>query len=465
MNQLIENCYKNKYNIDLKKIHIEASKLSPTQNKPTIYDSNFHREKLALLDGISSHFELIYYNDLIFLLGDKSCYPCGKIVEGAYGINWVPIYIVPTGSPIKVFQDIYNSCCIYEPRYINQCLKSLPSEYFENYIQDYIGSFGGNEWFDKNHLRFLICFYFTSVPIEKIFKELRYRELLNPVEIALGSIIFDFSISSEEFLNYLNYGKGIPFQDHSYLEYFRTRFSLTGSTNQLISAENMEIFIRCMKLSDIEKFFEIDYLIDVLKLDNSYPELMSDVLDIAISERYSDSNAPKWSYQRDKVKEKLEQKLSAVNITELVVKEFYRRLKANIRSIENQVRKNSGYREVGTVYNEILIFKYFKENFKDQDILYQYKPAWLGRQIFDVYFKSLNIAIEYNGKQHYQPIEFFGGDKGFENLVRLDLLKRKKCLENDCILFEIKYDEDISHSLLDIKNEIEYYISKGERII
>jgi hypothetical protein len=112
----------------------------------------------------------------------------------------------------------------------------------------------------------------------------------------------------------------------------------------------------------------------------------------------------------------------------------------------------------------MLIFKFFTDNFNSYDIAYQYSPQWLGRQRFDVYIKSLNIAIEYNGKQHYQPIEFFGGDKGFENLVRLDLLKRKKCLENDCILFEIKYDEDISHSLLDIKNEIEYYISKGERI-
>jgi hypothetical protein len=217
-----------------------------------------------------------------------------------------------------------------------------------------------------------------------------------------------------------------------------------------------------MTLNDIESFFEIEYLQDLLEFENFYPELMLDVLQISIYKRYWDKQ--KGYILAGEVEFKLQQKLNSVNITELTVTGFYDKLKLNIRSIENQVRKNSGYREVGTVYNEILIFNYFKENFKDHDILYQYKPAWLGRQIFDVYFKSLNVAIEYNGKQHYQPIDFFGGDKGFENLVRLDTLKRKKCSENDCILFEIKYDEDIAHSLLDIKNEIEYYISKGERI-
>jgi hypothetical protein len=463
-NYLIENCYNNKYNIDLLGIHINSSQYSKYDKPTSIFDAKFDRNNVNFYDGISTHFELVYRYDMIYLLGDKSCYPCGKIVEGAYDINWVPIHVVPTGSPIKVFQDIYNTCCIYEPRYIDQCLKSLPVEHFENYIQDYIGSFEINEWFNRNHPRFLICFYFTSVPIEKIFKELRYRKLLNPFEIALGSIIFDFSITSEEVLNYLNYGKGIPFQHHGYLEYFRTRFSLSDSTNLLISSENLQILVESMNVNDIDKFFEIDYLIDILNFDNSYRELMADVLDVSVYTRYFDSSESKLYYQGDIVKQKLQQKLSTVNITESSVTEFYRRIKSNIRSIENQVRKNSGYREVGTVYNEILIFNYFKENFKDQDVLYQYKPAWLGRQIFDVYFKSLNVAIEYNGKQHYQPIGFYGGDKGFENLVRLDLLKRKKCLENQCILFEIKYDEDIPQSLSNIKNEIEFYISKGERI-
>ena len=90
----------------------------------------------------------------------------------------------------------------------------------------------------------------------------------------------------------------------------------------------------------------------------------------------------------------------------------------------------------------MLIFKFFTENFKDYDVAYQYSPKWLGRQRFDVYIKSLNIAIEYNGKQHYEPIDFFGGIDGFSKTVKRDISKRIKCSENNCILFDIRYDDD-----------------------
>jgi len=448
-NYLIENCYNNKYNIDLLGMHINSSQYSKYDKPTSIFDEKFDRNNLNFYDGISTHFELVYHYDLLYLLGDKSCYPCGKIVEGAYEINWVPIFVIPTGSPIKVFSDIRKSCCVNWSGPINKYHKMIPIEDFQNYIQDYIGSFSNNEWFSNYSIRNLIKTFVLN-PVEKTCQELRKRKLLNPFELALAAIVFDFGITCEEITNCLNYGNGVSFP-HEFLRNVKTGFSLAESTSKLVNGKYFEIFVASMAINDIEGFFEIEYLHDLLKLENFYPELMLDVLQISIYERYGNENG--YTLPKD-VDMKLQRKLNSVNITESTVKEYYRRIKSNIRSIENQVRKNSGYREVGTVYNEILIFNYFKENFKDHDILYQYKPAWLGRQIFDVYFKSLNVAIEYNGKQHYQPIEFYGGDKGFENLVRLDTLKRKKCLENNCILFEIKYDEDINLALSNISDKI-----------
>jgi hypothetical protein len=34
---------------------------------------------------------------------------------------------------------------------------------------------------------------------------------------------------------------------------------------------------------------------------------------------------------------------------------------------------------------------------------------WIENQRIDIYFPKYNIAIEYNGEQHYIPIEHFGG--------------------------------------------------------
>jgi len=60
---------------------------------------------------------------------------------------------------------------------------------------------------------------------------------------------------------------------------------------------------------------------------------------------------------------------------------------------------------------------------------------------FDFYLLDLEIAIEYSGKQHYEPIEFFGGEKEFKNIQRRDAAKRKYCADNNIPFIEIPYNE------------------------
>ncbi|MDB0013213.1 hypothetical protein N9F22_00040 [Alphaproteobacteria bacterium] len=67
---------------------------------------------------------------------------------------------------------------------------------------------------------------------------------------------------------------------------------------------------------------------------------------------------------------------------------------------------------------------------------------------FDFYVEEYRWAIEFNGKQHYEPIAFFDdnfgdGEIAFRNRVRRDKMKAKYCLENQISLSVIKYDEDI----------------------
>jgi len=58
---------------------------------------------------------------------------------------------------------------------------------------------------------------------------------------------------------------------------------------------------------------------------------------------------------------------------------------------------------------------------------------------FDFYIESLNLCIEYNGLQHYKPVEFFGGEKGFKSLLKRDDIKKKYCQDNNINLLIIKY--------------------------
>lgn len=78
--------------------------------------------------------------------------------------------------------------------------------------------------------------------------------------------------------------------------------------------------------------------------------------------------------------------------------------------------------------------------FPDLEILYEYSPDWLGKQRFDIYIPKYNIAIEYNGEQHYKPIARFGGVLGYNKTVERDSYKLEKCKANNCKLYVLKYD-------------------------
>lgn len=60
---------------------------------------------------------------------------------------------------------------------------------------------------------------------------------------------------------------------------------------------------------------------------------------------------------------------------------------------------------------------------------------------FDFYLPKYRIAIEFDGKQHFEPIEFFGGVETFERLKINDKIKENYCEENYINLIRIKYDQ------------------------
>ena len=58
---------------------------------------------------------------------------------------------------------------------------------------------------------------------------------------------------------------------------------------------------------------------------------------------------------------------------------------------------------------------------------------------YDFYLPDYNLFIEYQGIQHYKPIDFFGGEKSFKNQQKNDELKRMYAKKNSIELLEISY--------------------------
>jgi len=52
------------------------------------------------------------------------------------------------------------------------------------------------------------------------------------------------------------------------------------------------------------------------------------------------------------------------------------------------------------------------------------------KQEIDIWFPELKLAIEYDGEQHFYPIEYFGGQENFEKTTQRDHLKNQKIAEH-----------------------------------
>jgi hypothetical protein len=82
---------------------------------------------------------------------------------------------------------------------------------------------------------------------------------------------------------------------------------------------------------------------------------------------------------------------------------------------------------------------------------HQWRPWFLGRQSIDIYIPEINLAVEYQGQQHYEPVALFGGEEGFNNTQARDERKRLLLEANGVLLLEWKYDAPITKERLTSK--------------
>ena len=77
----------------------------------------------------------------------------------------------------------------------------------------------------------------------------------------------------------------------------------------------------------------------------------------------------------------------------------------------------------------------------EEQVSYQI-PEWDHKVIIDfvVSIDNHKFFIEYNGKQHYVPIEHFGGELRYQFQTSRDQALRTYCLNNSIGLLELRYD-------------------------
>jgi hypothetical protein len=119
-------------------------------------------------------------------------------------------------------------------------------------------------------------------------------------------------------------------------------------------------------------------------------------------------------------------------------------------TIKDRTSKNSGCPICSIKLNvsETNMLEIIKGIFDELEVRYRYKPKWLNRLELDVYIPNLKLAFEYQGIQHFKPIDFFGGEETFVAQVQRDKIKKEVCDEKEITLIYVYYNEVLSENLI-----------------
>lgn len=121
----------------------------------------------------------------------------------------------------------------------------------------------------------------------------------------------------------------------------------------------------------------------------------------------------------------------------------------DFRSGENEIRDRLSVPRIGEGWlNEANLLRLIRSLFPDEKVIHQASPAWIGRQRLDIFMPERKLAVEYNGEQHYRPIDRFGGEAGLIATQRRDAEKQAKLQANGIRLIEFRFDEEITPEIV-----------------
>jgi hypothetical protein len=104
--------------------------------------------------------------------------------------------------------------------------------------------------------------------------------------------------------------------------------------------------------------------------------------------------------------------------------------------------RGSGCKKCSDSFGEKEIAKFLDKFYIKYEREYKFKECVNTYPLrFDFYIPSARTCIEFDGIQHYQPVDYFGGVEAFERLKINDKIKEDYCEENYINLIRIRYDQ------------------------
>ena len=102
---------------------------------------------------------------------------------------------------------------------------------------------------------------------------------------------------------------------------------------------------------------------------------------------------------------------------------------------------------------ELRVLNYLKDNNIKHTMQHSFDGCKNKRLLlFDFYLPDFNTCIEYDGLQHFEAVNFFGGSEGLKKTKMLDGIKDEFCKNNNIRLIRIPYIE-----MANISNILNFY--------
>jgi hypothetical protein len=120
-------------------------------------------------------------------------------------------------------------------------------------------------------------------------------------------------------------------------------------------------------------------------------------------------------------------------------------MRAYFREMEARYRAEAGLPARGDGWvSETHLANLVSDALPGLQVVREARLDWLKGQRLDIYVPGLSLAIEYQGIQHYEPIDLFGGADALTRRQAMDERKRLACEEAGVRLIVWRYDEPVT---------------------
>ena len=121
------------------------------------------------------------------------------------------------------------------------------------------------------------------------------------------------------------------------------------------------------------------------------------------------------------------------------------------RDAENTAREEMGLPRVGEGWvAETQLYYELCRAFPDTEVIHHARPPWLSKQHLDVLIPEYAGAIEYQGEQHDQSVEYFGGLEAFEVTRKRDHVKMLLCKAHHVYLMYVREGYDLAEIIREV---------------